>query len=146
METTTDNYLKEQILRYKAPFLSRVTTISCAFLAAMNTSLYAALIEVCTCGSDPLFQSTYHSIIAEMYHPPHHCVHIHCFVSINQQALMDVDGCLLFAWRSSVTHLWFTCTFMTECPFVAIYYKARRCNRILLRRSTLCCHPKNICF
>jgi len=36
-------------------------------------------------------------ITAETHHPPAHCAHIHCLVSLNvQQALMDVNGCHFF--------------------------------------------------
>jgi len=34
---------------------------------------------------------------AETHHPPPHCAHIHCFVTINvQQVLMNVSECHLF--------------------------------------------------
>jgi len=42
-----DTYLIEQILSYKNYF-STVTTINCAFSLAMNKSLHAELIKICT--------------------------------------------------------------------------------------------------
>ena len=46
------------------------------------------LMKICTREGDPLSLST-----AETCHPPPHCGHIHCLVSISvQQALLNVSG------------------------------------------------------
>ena len=44
----------EQILHYNSLFFSAVTTMSCAFSLAMNKSLHAMLITICTRGGGPL--------------------------------------------------------------------------------------------
>ena len=49
-----NNTLIEQILSYKALFFNTVTVISYAFLPAMNKSLHAMLVNICTIGGDPL--------------------------------------------------------------------------------------------
>jgi len=46
-------------------FFSTVNTISYAFSPAMNKSLHAMLIKICTSGGDLLFQSCYDSVIAK---------------------------------------------------------------------------------
>ena len=52
MQRTQEHYLIEQILSYKTLFFSIVTTISYAFLPAMNKILHAALVKICTSGGD----------------------------------------------------------------------------------------------
>jgi hypothetical protein len=42
--------LTEQILSYKTLFFDTVTTIGYALLPAMNKSLHAALVKICTSG------------------------------------------------------------------------------------------------
>ena len=59
-----NSILMERILSYKTLFFNVVTTISYAFLPAMNKSLHTMLIEVCISRSDPLFHSCYDGIIA----------------------------------------------------------------------------------
>ena len=89
------NYNKEHnntISQSKFPatehyFSNIVTTISSAFLPAMNKSLYATLVKICTQGCDPL------SLSPLLHHPLPHCAHSHCLVSINfQQTSVDVNG------------------------------------------------------
>ena len=67
MEATTDTKnihdLIEQILHYKTLFFNTVTTISYAFLPAMNKSLHAMLTKICTSEDDPLFHSCYDGIV-----------------------------------------------------------------------------------
>ena len=86
--------LTEQNSSYKTLFYNVVSTISYVFLPMMNKSLYAILVKICTCGSDP--QSL--SPLLKPHHPPPHCAHIHCLVSRNiQQASMNANGCNFFA-------------------------------------------------
>jgi len=73
MENTTDARSTrtplEQILSYKTLFFNIVTTINYAFLPAMNKSLHAALVNICTSGADPLYHSFYDGIIARKMLP-----------------------------------------------------------------------------
>ena len=70
-------------------FFSIVTTIRCAFSPAMNKSLHAALVNICTSRGDPLSLLP----LLKCTIPPH-CADIHCLISINvQHALMNVSGC-----------------------------------------------------
>jgi len=76
IETTTDikstkHYLVEQIPSYKTLFFNIVTTISYAFLSAVNKSLNTALIKICT---SPLLWA---------HHLTPHCAHIHWLVFRN---------------------------------------------------------------
>ena len=47
-------YLIKQILSYKTLFSNAVTIISYAFSSAMNRSLHAMFVTICTRGGDPL--------------------------------------------------------------------------------------------
>ena len=86
--------LIEQILNYKALLFHTVTSVSYAFLSAMNC-LCAVLLKICTGGDDSLFHSCYNYITAEMH--PLHCTHNPRLISINvQQASMNVSGCHFF--------------------------------------------------
>ena len=67
--------LIEQILSYKTLSFNIVTTITYAFLLAMNKSLHAALAEICTSGGEPLFHSCYDSIIARKTLPTRSVFH-----------------------------------------------------------------------
>ena len=78
-----NNTLIEQILSYKALFFNTVAVISYAFLPAMNKSLHAMLVKMCTSRNDPYLPICYDGVIAEMHHPPPHCAHIHWLVSRN---------------------------------------------------------------
>jgi hypothetical protein len=69
--------LIEQILSYKTLFFDVVTTIGYALLPAMNQSLHAALVKMCTSRGGPLFHSSYGGVIARkmlptqsIYHQP----------------------------------------------------------------------------
>jgi len=57
MQRAPEHYLIEQSLSYKMLFFSIATTTSYAFLPAVNKSLHAVLIKVCTSGGDPLMLS-----------------------------------------------------------------------------------------
>jgi len=54
----------EQILSYNTLFFDIVTTIGYALSPAMNKSLHAALVKVCTSGGGPLFHSSYDGVVA----------------------------------------------------------------------------------
>ena len=126
-------------------FFNIVTTVSCAFLLAMNKSLCAMIIKICLSGGDPSSVA-----IAVMQHllPP--CALIHCWVSINiQQVSMNVTAWKFSAW-SAVTHLCFirsslSDTDVSECPSAAIWHTAIRRNGILVGRYNHYCHP-NVCL
>jgi hypothetical protein len=56
--------LIEQILSYKTLFFDLVTTIGYALSPAMNKSLHAALVKICTSGGGVLFHSSYDGVVA----------------------------------------------------------------------------------
>ena len=69
METTTDTksttVLFDKFSATEHYFFNTVTTIRCAFVPVMNKSLCAALVKICTSGSDllsPLFKCTTHHL------------------------------------------------------------------------------------
>ena len=89
---------------------------------------------------------------AETHHPPLHCAHIHCSVSISvRQASMNVSGCHFFLHFRIQFHTFASYTlpfqmpwrqsWMTWCPSAAICHTATKCNRILVRRFNLHCRP-----
>lgn len=101
METTTKykNTVLEKILSYRTLFFNLVITISYVFLSVKNKSLHTTLVKTCTSGGDLLlpFPQLKH-------HPPHHCAHIHCLVSITiWQASTNITG---LYWYPTNTCLW----------------------------------------
>ena len=71
-----------------------ITTISNEFLPAMNKSLRARLLKICTSKGDTLAVAT-----AETSQPTPYCTHIHSLVSINgQQATLNVNDCKFFCF------------------------------------------------
>ena len=76
----------------------------------------------------------FHVAVADMHHPPPHCAHRHCLVSINiQQGLMNVNVQFFATWRNSVIHLCFTCTLVSvaillNCPSAATCHTATKCD------------------
>ena len=65
----------EQILSYKTPFFDIVTTIGYALSPAMNKSLHAALVKICTRGGGPLFHSSYDGVVAKKMLPTQSIFH-----------------------------------------------------------------------
>jgi len=65
----------EQILSYKTLFFDILTTIGYALSPAMNKSLHATLIKICTSGGGPLFHSSYDSIVARKMLPTQSIFH-----------------------------------------------------------------------
>ena len=82
-------------------FFNIVTTVSCAFLLAMNKSLCATIIKIHLSGGDPSSVAT-----AVMQHllPP--CALIHCWVSINIQQVSgnSLRGVQRHTFASYVLH------------------------------------------
>jgi len=65
------------MLSYKILYFDIVTTIGYALLPAMNKSLHAMLLNICTRGGGPRFHSSYDGVIARkmlpmqsIYHRP----------------------------------------------------------------------------
>jgi len=139
--------LIEKILSYKTLFFNLATTISYSFLPLVNKILHAVLLKACTSGSDPLSLSP-----VLKRHPPPHCAHIHCLVSINvQQMLMVVSGCNFSCMEKfNSTHL-LHMHFMSDAvllayPSAAICHTSTTCNGILVGRLSFYCHTANICL
>ena len=78
METTTA--IKSTITLFSREnsqlFFNVVTTISYALIAAMNKSLHAVLIRICTSGGDTLFYNCYNSIVARKILPMQSIFHL----------------------------------------------------------------------
>jgi hypothetical protein len=53
-----------RFLSYKTLFFNIVTTIGYALSPAMNKSLHATLVKICTSGCVPLFHSLYDGVVA----------------------------------------------------------------------------------
>ena len=51
------------------------TTIGYALSPAMNKSLFAALVKLCTCGGDSLFHSSYDGVVAREMLPTQSILH-----------------------------------------------------------------------
>ena len=57
-------------------------------------------------------------VTAEMHHPPPHCVHIHCFVSINAcQESMNVSGSPFFPHEGIQWHTFASYALPCQTPF-----------------------------
>jgi hypothetical protein len=70
-----NTYLTEQILSYKTLFFDVVTTIGYALWPALNKSLDAAIIKICTSGGDSLFRSSYDGVVARKRLPTQFIFH-----------------------------------------------------------------------
>jgi hypothetical protein len=67
--------LIEQILSYKTLFFDIVTTTGYALSPAMNKSLHAALVKICTSGGGPLFHGLYDGVVARKMLPAQSIFH-----------------------------------------------------------------------
>jgi len=63
--------LIEQIFSYKTLFFNVDTTIPYVFSPAMNESLKAVLIKICTSGGNLLFHYCYDGVVARKMFPMH---------------------------------------------------------------------------
>ena len=133
-------YLVECVLSYKMLFFNLVTTVSSAFPSAINKSLHAVHVKICTSEGVPLsfLQLQTHRLLP-------HCTYIHCLVSTNISA--SIDECqevhFFSVWRNSVTHLCFidasmSDAILSDCPSAAICHMATMCNGILPESFNLC--------
>ena len=109
--------------------------------------------EPACCGCNNRHQWRWPTVMVtttEMHHPPPHCAHIHCLISIKvQRALTNASECHFSALRNSVTQLCILHTFVSDailsvCPSAAICHTATKCNGILVGRFSLYCHITNI--
>jgi len=132
METTTDT--KSTIILFdratsqpQNTIFNIGTIISCSFLLAMNKSLYAMPINICTSGRDALSLD---------------------FINV-QQISMHVNGGHFFYMGEFVStpllHLHFRVRrHLSQCPSAAICHTATERSRTLVGRSILYCHTTNI--
>ena len=103
----------EQILSYRTLVFNTVTTISYAFLPAMNKSLRAVLVRICTSGGNPvslspLLKRTIHRLavlISTGWSPQ------------TLQALMNVNGCHFFSHGWIQWHTFASYTLPYQTPF-----------------------------
>ena len=152
------HYLIELILSYKTLFFNIFTTISYAFLSAMNKSPHAVRIHICTSGGDPLFHSCYNGVVAWKMLPIQSSfwsANRHCLVSRKHSAFSKHQWISMHTisstWRNSVTCLCFIWTstsdgIFSNCPSTAICCMATECNGILSERFNLYCRINNICL
>ena len=102
-------------------FERRLTNINYAFSPAMNKSLHAVLIKICTSGGDPLLPLLKHTIQVSPYSPLG--LHKH---SISSDECQWVP--FFSAWRNSMTHLCFIRTsvsdhILSDCPSAAVTWQ-----------------------
>ena len=136
----------EPILNYKTLFFNIVTTINYAFSPAMNYSLHAALLTICTSGGNPLLLSSVMKCTT-------HCLTALTFTvwslyTFSKCWWMSV-GAIFSTWRNSVPHLCFIRTstpdaILSDCPSAAVWHTATKWNGKLVGRFSLYCHPTNI--
>ena len=111
-----DHYLIQQILSYKTLFYKIVTVMNYAFLSAMNYSLHAVLIKICTRGGDtlsPLLKNTTHHLTVLTFT-------VGSRETFSKCQWMSV-GAIFSTWRNSMTYIYFICTsrsrvMLTDCP------------------------------
>ena len=130
------SHLQQNTLFQQSPLLAM------HFLPVMNKSLCAALIKICTCGSEPQLQQLKHTthlltVLTSTAWSPQ---------MFNKHWWMPV-GTIFSTWRNSISPLWFTWTSTSEttvsdCP--SLPSVAHHQNGILEGRFNLYCHPTNI--
>ena len=147
IQRAQERYLIEQILSYKMLFFNIVTTISYAFLLEMNKSHSHKNL----CGhlehglSSTLLSHCWNALSTNsLYSHPLFGLHKHS-ASTNECQWMQFFS----AWRNSMTHLLFICTYMSDvipsdCSSAAICHMATKYNGILVGRFNLYCHTTNI--
>ena len=116
------------------------------FPQAKDKSLHVMIIKISTVRGDTPFHSYNYNTVAEMQHPPPHCVHIHWLVSTNVQQISE--GPISSIWRKSMTHLCFICTYMSDtilsdCPSAAICHMVTNV-KILVGKFNLYFHTTTV--
>ena len=153
MKTTTDtkntikftDWANEQILSYKPYFSTQSQPLAIHFLPAMNKSLHAVLVKICTSRGDPL------SLLSLLRCSTHHLTLLTSTLwslqtfSKHHYMVMSAIFCI---WKNSLSHLCFILISMSnanlsDCPSGAICCTATKCNRILMGRFHLYCHTTN---
>ena len=109
----------KQILNYKILFFSIDTIITYAFFPAINKSLQATLIKICTRRSDPLSHMTKWPT-ASLCSCSLFGLHKHS-ASINECQWVP-----FFLHGGTQWHLYILRTSMSDCPFAAICHKATK--------------------
>ena len=126
METTADakntiTLIDRANSQLQKIFFNIVTTLSYSFLPAVNSSLHATLVRICTSGDVPLLPSPRLNPITSL---------IHCLVSINvQQVLTLVSG----------THFFFCMQEFNDTPLLHLHFHVRHHSV----RLSFCCHMSN---
>jgi len=138
------------VLSCETLFCNIATTISYAFLPAMNKNLHAVLVNICMA-------------VWNVAHLSHGCCHCWNTPSTTWLCSNTLFGLHKYSasihecqWRpfflhGGIQHLCFINTFisdatLSECPSAAICRVTTTCNGILVGRSNLYCHPTNICL
>ena len=130
----------------KYDFFYIVTITRYAFLPAMNTSLHAMLVKICTSRGDPLLLSSLLKCITSC-----HTVLIPTVWSpqtFSKCQRMSV-GAIFSTWRNSIPHICIIHTSMSDaissdCCSAAICPMAPKCNIILMGKFSLYCCATNI--
>ena len=134
MGTTTKNTITLQIVSYKTQFFNTDITISYTLSPVKEPSCHT---------HKHLQQSWPFLVDTAETHPPPHCAHTHCLVSINiQEVSVNDNECHFFSiWKKSVTYLYFihislSDTILTDCSSAAICCKVTKHKGIAVESST----------
>jgi len=124
---------------------STVTTISSAFLSALNRSLHVILVKICARRGNPLLllpvlkRTTYYlTVLTSVWSP-----------KVFSKCQWVAMGAIFTTWSNLVTRLYFIRTstsdpILSDCSSAAMCHMATKCNRILAGRFNFCCHTTNI--
>jgi len=124
-------------------YFSTVTAISYAFLPAINKSLHATFIKICTIRGDALFLSPLLKCTNHLLSVLTSTVWYSSTFTHHKWMLM---GANFSSWNNSVPHLCFIWSSMSDCPSAAICHMTTECTGILLGRFNYYCHTMNACL
>ena len=108
-----NNTIWQRILSYKTVLFNTGTTVSYAFLPAMNRNLHVALIKICTSRGDSAAKNC--SGCSFFY-----------LEEFNSTLLLHILPCQT--------------AFLSDCPSAAVCHMATKWNGILAERFNLYCH------
>lgn len=137
----------EQILSYKTLFFYTVTITCYTFSPAMNKSLHATLVNICTSGGDPVLLSSLLKCIT-------HCLAVLTSTTespsmFSKHQWMSISAIFFCMEEFSDTPLFHALFYVrhhsVRLPlFAAICHTAKKCNGISSESFYLYCHPTNI--
>ena len=127
--TDTNSTVTQFDLSYKTLFFNTVSIISYACSPALNKSLHALLIKICTSGDGSVAPL---SLLKHTIHPS---------VSINECQWLPFSLHGGIHWQTFASYtLPCQMSFLSDCPSATICHTATTQNRILVGRFKLYCH------